>query len=65
MPGSLRAWHDGVGQKMLLAALIGVNKKVHFRCRACHSKGPHFKRMLDVAGIAADGPPHNPIVIDD
>ena len=27
MPGSLRAWHDGVGQKMLLAALIGANKE--------------------------------------
>ena len=65
MPGSLRAWHDGVDHKMLLTALIGINKKAHFRCRACHSKDLHFKHMLDVAGIAADGSPHNPIVIDD
>mgnify|MGYP003331110495 CR=1 FL=1 len=65
MPGSLRAWHDGVGQKMLLAALIGASKGAHFRRRGCHSKDPHFKHMLSGAGIAADGPPHNPIVIDD
>ena len=42
------AWHDGVDKEVLITALIGIHKKVHFRCRACHSKDPHAEYVLRV-----------------
>jgi len=60
----LATWHDGVNKRVLVAALIGVHKKVHFRCRACHSKEPHAKYVLRARDLALEGTHHNPITLE-
>lgn len=61
---ALTSWHDGVDKEVLITALIGIHKKVHFRCRACHSKDPHAEYVLRANDLAIEGALHNPIVIE-
>ena len=59
----VESWHDGINKRVLITALLGINKKVHFCCRACHSKDPHTRYIVCAQDLAVTGSQHNPIVI--
>ena len=60
----LACWHDGIRKRALLAALLSINEKAHFRCRACHAKEPHANYELGAGDIALKGTHHNPITVE-
>ena len=60
----LTTWYDGIDKQVLVTALIGIHNKVHFRCRACHSKEPHAKYALCPRDLALEGTHHNPIALE-
>jgi hypothetical protein len=63
MPKEPVVWHDRVDKAVLLTALFGIHTKVHFRCRACHSKEPHIKYLVRPRDLQPPGTASNPIVI--